>query len=940
MSIAIIGGGGGGGGFGPGGVQITDVDGLQALLDGKADDPEVAQIKQQLDGKAAAAHDHDERYYTKVQTPSVVDQRIELQKGAANGLAALGANGKLLPGLVDTLYLTQPKVVASEAEMLAGVKELGDVAVRSDLRRSFIHNGGTSGTMADFYEMLSPGGDVLSVNGKTAVVVLTTSDIAEGTNRYFTEERTAAVVSGLKAKAGELATLDSDGKLAEGQRPEVFPAGGVTGQVLGLNAAGQRAWLAGSRYVIDIPILTAADRFQFFALPLGLTEARLVALDRNTGIPVTLTKEVTVTARDARNSAMRLQLKTDRMAIVRQALALQVAEGDTLRISNDNSVTDYSQGLKTGTINSLLATGQGNVIAAVWQSAIRRSTDGALSFGPAVPNHLTTYHYRLRRLAGMNYLCSLAGLQTLDETGAWNSIRYRGPHLTGGFTVRTDFLSHVGRSFLRIQNTLYTFEDEQARIVPVTLPGAGAVLWMESFGGQLYLSRGTGGIWRSTDGLTGWTQIVTGLPTGYNMGAMAIAFGKLYAASTSQGIFEWDAPANTWRNVSDGLTNLLFTRMWGISDALYAATDGLGVWQFNPTNRRWSAINEGLLHNTVRDLYAFGGWLYAITGAGVYRRSLMGGSWAAFGAGLATNLIFNSFASDGQSLIVCTSAPGGTPSGFFRLNESGTWVRDNFGAEQGSLAVNSTAWGIGQLPSGLWTVLSGQLLRRVAPTEGWRIHPNGITDLAELEGSLYPVGGGLLLRFEATGKELIVAAHPHQLTQTATSSMSWAAPYNGRLYLVGSSFGLRSIDPAAPGLDARLHGSLGNFTASAVHQQNALIWFSNGAGSVWRLDCDRQEVTQHSAGLPAGKQVRAIYSVGETVFCGIENAGCFRWSALDAKWEPVNNGLSNLEVNTFSHDERFLYATTINGGVFVTADEGGSWNPLPELHLYLIGNLA
>lgn len=939
MSIAIL-GGGGGGGFGPGGVQLSDVDGLQAALDAKADDPEIAALEQSLLSKAPAEHTHDERYPTRVEVPEVVDARIALQKGANSGLAALGADGKILPGQVGSLYLTQPKVVASEAAMLAEVKELGDVAVRTDIRRSFIHNGGTTGTLADFYELLSPGGDVLSVNGKTAVVVLSTSDIAEGTSRYFTDERVLAVINQLKAMPGELATLDASGKLATAQRPEVFPTGGSSGQVLGLDTSGNRAWIAGSRYVIDIPILTAADRYHFFALGMGLTEVRLVAIDRSTGLPVSLVKEVTVSVRDARTGAERFALRTNQAQVVKQAVSLSLAEGDTLRISNDNSVTDYSQGLKTGTINSLLATGGGNVLAAVWQSAIRRSTDGALSFGAAVPNHLTTYHYRLRRIAGANYLCSLAGLQTLDETGAWNSLRYRGPGLTGGFTVRTDFLSHLGRSFLRIQNTLYTFEEEQARIVPVTLPGAGAVLWMESFDGQLYLARSTGGVWRSTDGLTGWSQIVMGLPAGYNIGAIAIAFGRLYAASTSQGIFEWDSVASIWRNVSDGLTNLLFTRMWGSTDALYAATDGLGVWQYKANSKKWNAINEGLLHNTVRDLYVLGTWLYAITGAGVYRRSLSGGSWSAYGTGLASNLTLNCFGSDGTSLFVGTSAPTGTPSGLFRLGNDGIWQRDNLGAEQGSLLPSLACWGISSLPSGIWTVIGGYLARRSAPTDSWRIHPNGVQDVVEQSGSLYLING-LLFRFDAQERELVTLAHPHQQTQTSTSSISWAAPYGGRLYLLGSAFGLRSIDPNVQGLDAINHSSsLANFNAAAAHQQGSLIWFSNGAGSIWRFDCERRQLTQHSVGLPAGKIIRAIYNVGEVVFAGIENAGCFRWNALDAKWEPVNNGLSNLEVNTFSHDERFLYAATINGGVFVTANFGQSWNPLPELHLYLIANLV
>ena len=117
------------------------------------------------------------------------DARITLQKGAANGLATLGADSKIPNSQLPALAITETFVVANEAAQLALVTQEGDVAVRTDLNESFIKNSGTTGTITDWTKLLTPTDAVLSVNGFAGAVVLTTTDIAEGTNLYFTNSR-------------------------------------------------------------------------------------------------------------------------------------------------------------------------------------------------------------------------------------------------------------------------------------------------------------------------------------------------------------------------------------------------------------------------------------------------------------------------------------------------------------------------------------------------------------------------------------------------------------------------------------------------------------------------------------------------------------------------------------------------------------------------------
>lgn len=111
---------------------------------------------------------------------TAADARITAQKGAANGLATLGADSKITASQLPALSLTDVNVVASQVAQLALVAEEGDVAVRSDLNRTYIHNGGSAGTMADWTELSSPTDAVTSVNGYTGVVVLAKADVGLG----------------------------------------------------------------------------------------------------------------------------------------------------------------------------------------------------------------------------------------------------------------------------------------------------------------------------------------------------------------------------------------------------------------------------------------------------------------------------------------------------------------------------------------------------------------------------------------------------------------------------------------------------------------------------------------------------------------------------------------------------------------------------------------
>lgn len=113
--------------------------------------------------------------------------------GTAEGnVPVLGAGGKLSEAVIPAIAITDTFVVDSQAAMLVLEAQQGDVAVRTDVNKTFILKVAPASTLANWVELETPTDAVTSVNGLTGAVTLTTSEVAEGSNLYFTTARANA----------------------------------------------------------------------------------------------------------------------------------------------------------------------------------------------------------------------------------------------------------------------------------------------------------------------------------------------------------------------------------------------------------------------------------------------------------------------------------------------------------------------------------------------------------------------------------------------------------------------------------------------------------------------------------------------------------------------------------------------------------------------------
>ena len=146
-------------------------------------------------------------YYTN----SRADARITLQKGASNGLATLDGGGKIpasqLPSTVME-YKGTWNASTNSPTLADGVGDTGDIYLVSVAGTQNLGSGSITFAVGDWavysgtvWQKSINSNAVTSVNGYTGVVVLTTSDVSEGTNLYYTNARVDTRIATYKSSA-------------------------------------------------------------------------------------------------------------------------------------------------------------------------------------------------------------------------------------------------------------------------------------------------------------------------------------------------------------------------------------------------------------------------------------------------------------------------------------------------------------------------------------------------------------------------------------------------------------------------------------------------------------------------------------------------------------------------------------------------------------------
>jgi len=161
----------------------SHITGLTDILAGKAPtehthlESDITGLTDSLAGKAPTVHTHLKEDVTDFEHTHAENEVIGLtdslsalipltQKNQPLGVPSLDANGKVPSSQLPPIAITDTHVVNSETAMLALIVEVGDIAIRPDINKSFILKAPDGTNISNWEELLSPTAEVSSVFGR------------------------------------------------------------------------------------------------------------------------------------------------------------------------------------------------------------------------------------------------------------------------------------------------------------------------------------------------------------------------------------------------------------------------------------------------------------------------------------------------------------------------------------------------------------------------------------------------------------------------------------------------------------------------------------------------------------------------------------------------------------------------------------------------------
>lgn len=154
--------------------------------------------------------------------------------GTSSGhIPVINASGKLAESIIPNIAITDTFVVATQAEMLALTAEVGDVAIRTDLSKTFILQTSPATTLDNWQELKTPTNAVSSVNGATGAIVLGGGDLLVETASNVTGGADIKITDTIDGALGKLNTkvgakLDKKTAITAGTKTKItYDANGL-----------------------------------------------------------------------------------------------------------------------------------------------------------------------------------------------------------------------------------------------------------------------------------------------------------------------------------------------------------------------------------------------------------------------------------------------------------------------------------------------------------------------------------------------------------------------------------------------------------------------------------------------------------------------------------------------------------------------------------------
>ncbi len=472
--------------------------------------------------------------------------------------------------------------------------------------------------------------------------------------------------------------------------------------------------------------------------------------------------------------------------------------------------------------------------------------------------------------------------------------------------------------------TVFFLQNEMYAQWAHTGPEGGEVRAFCASGTNIFVAPWSGGIYRSTDDGTNWTEVNNGL-VDINIRVTALfAYGtNVFAGTWGSGVFLSTNYGNSWVDVNNSATAGTFVHAFlNNGTSVFMGSQGGGVFRTTDYGTSWVQVNNGLLSLDVRDLAVLDTTIFAATWGPykVFKSIDNGANWAEASNGITFSLDDPCLTVSGGNVFLGTYSHG-----VYRTTDDGAnWTEVNNGIPAAStireFAVNNTNIFAATRGSGVYTTTDNGI--------SWNSVNNGLTT-SRVEAML---SNGSQDLFAGTfGKGIFRSTNNGTDWFEANTDFNAMPVYayhtipdgvGGQNLLAGTTVGVYLSSDN--GMEWNYIGLEGYWVTGLAVIGTDIFASTMGSGVFRSTD---NGVTWSQSGL-ASSMLQTIFSNGTDLYAGAAFfGGASRSTDNGNTWANVP-GLEYKWVMSFTANENHIFAGAIYGGAFRSDDNGSSFVPI------------
>lgn len=434
----------------------------------------------------------------------------------------------------------------------------------------------------------------------------------------------------------------------------------------------------------------------------------------------------------------------------------------------------------------------------------------------------------------------------------------------------------------------------------------------------------SGGIYRSTNNGTSWTEVNTGL-TDINIAVAALVAdgNNIFAGTWGNGVFRSTNFGENWDEVNSSSTANTNVHAFVKSGTnLFMGSQGGGVHRTTDNGETWVQVNNGLLSVDIRDLTAMDTVIFAATWGQnkVFKSTDSGENWIQCNTAIIPNLDDPCIIASGNNVFL-----GTFNHGVFLSTDSGdNWLEVNNG-----IPANATIREFAVSGSNIFAATRGDgVFLTTDNGTSWSAVNNGLTtDLIE----------SIIVH---TNQEIFAGTFRKGVFRSTDNGANW--------FEANTNLNANTIHAYTKISDGVGGYNLLAGTTDGVYQStnNGIDWTFLGLDDAWVtgiavIDSDIfvstmgtgifRSTDQGASWMQSGlstAMLHTLYTDGNDLFAGIAFfGGAQRSTDRGTTWAPIA-GLEFKWVMSFTENEDYMFAGAVFGGAFRSSDGGNSFSPI------------